>query len=128
MLVLILAAALNFIPVAHVEDVVLTAIFVAQGARAERVTLDVWLEEQDRVRTRAVERRARPVADDPKTSPFVDDPKASPFVDDPKTSPFVDGPKTSPFVDGDDDAKPDPFDGPPKLFWWSTIATKAKRW
>jgi len=94
MLALILAAALNSAPAAHVEDAVMTAVYVTQAERAERATLAAWLDDQDTTRQLALDHLA---------NPFESDPKASPF---------------------DDDAKPDPFDGPPKLFWWTTAETK----
>ena len=115
MLALILAAALSSTPATHVEDIILTAIFAAQGARAERARLGAWLDEQDQVRKRAVDRLAKIGreldsldAEPAKVSPFEPDAKASPFADDAK--------------------KPDPFDGPPKLFWWTTTETKTERW
>ena len=99
MLALILAAAISSAPAAHVEDAFLTAVYAAQGARAERATLAAWLDDQDTTRQLALDHLA---------NPFEGDHKASPFAD--------------------DDAKPDPFDGPPRLFWWTTTETKAERW
>jgi hypothetical protein len=98
MLALILAAAISSAPAAHVEDAFVTAVYSAQGARAERATLAAWLDEQDQVRQLALDHLA---------NPFESDPKASPF---------------------DDDAKPDPFESAPRLFWWSTAETKSERW
>ena len=94
MLAMLLAAALSSAPAAHVEDAILTAIFATQGARSERETISKWLEEQDATRARELGRRPNPFEDDPKPSPFPDA-----------------------------TAKPDPFDGPPRLFWWSTTET-----
>ena len=109
MLALILAAVLNSAPAAHVEDAFLTAVYAAQGARAERARLGAWLDEQDRVRALAIERRANPFAEDLKPDPFSPDPKANPF--------------------SCDTTKSNPFDGPPKLFWWTTAeTTKPERW
>ena len=93
MLALILAAVLSSAPATHVEDTILTAIFAAQGARAERARLASWLDEQDATRRQAIERQDRRV------NPFADDAKVSPFAS--------------------DDLKPNPFDGPPRLFWWT---------
>jgi hypothetical protein len=99
MLAIILAAAISSAPAAHVEDAFLTAVYVSQAERAERARLAAWLDEQDVVRQLALDHRA---------NPFESDAKASPFAE--------------------DDAKPDPFDGQPKLFWWSTAETKTERW
>ena len=121
MLTLVLAYLLNSAPVAHVEDAFLTAVYVVQGARAERAQLATWVDEQDVVRVRAIERlavigRQLDSLDAPASPNKVYDPKVSPFEPDAKVSPF------------DDDVKPDPFDGPQRLFWWSTVETKAERW
>ena len=93
MLALIIAAALSSTPIAHAEDALMTAIYAAQGLRAERARLSAWLDEQDATRRQAIERQDR------RANPFADDAKASPFAS--------------------DDLKPNPFDGPPRLFWWT---------
>ena len=99
MLALILAAAISSAPAAHVEDAFVTAVYSAQGARADRATLAAWLDEQDQVRQLALDHLA---------NPFESAAKASPFAE--------------------DDAKPDPFEAAPKLFWWATNEPKVERW
>ena len=94
MLALILAAAISSAPAAHVEDAVMTAVYVTQAERAERTRLAAWLDDQDTTRQLALDHLANPFESSAKESPFADDIKAN------------------------------PFDGPPKLFWWSSAETK----
>ena len=81
----------------------LAAVYADQGARAERshhtAELGAWLDSLDAVREMAMGRKVSPFADDPKDNPFA--------------------------VDG---LKPDPFDGPPRLFWWTTSEIKHEKW
>ena len=64
----------------------------AQIERTEKAArLGAWLDTLDTERSLAIDHRA---------NPFESDAKASPFAN--------------------DDLKPDPFDQPPRLFWWAT--------